>query len=115
MRVIKSNGREWKIVLLQGAYHLQDDTGASIGPFFSVGQATEWVHGHVSDDAELMTEICAHADKVEAHADKVEQGIAQSRARSLAADLAIRFTHRTASEIEEKIKEVWRARHLRCD
>lgn len=106
MRVIKSNGREWKIVLLQGAYHLQDDAGALVGPFFSVGQATEWVQGYVSEDAELMAEICAHADKV-------QDGVAQSEAGSLPTVLAARFPHRTASEIEDKIKEVWRARHLR--
>lgn len=109
MRVIKSNGREWKIVLLQGAYHLQDDAGALTGPFFSVGQATEWVKGYVSHDADLMAEICAHADKV-------EEGTAQSRAgSSLATDLAARFSHRTASEIEDKLKEVWRARRLRWE
>ena len=109
MRVIRSNGREWKIVLLQGVYHLQDDTGALVGPFFSVGQATEWVRGYVSDDAELMAEICAHADKV-------EEGKAQpAKAESLATALAARFRQRTVSEIEDKIKEVWRARHLRWD
>lgn len=40
--MIKSNGREWKIVLLRGVYHLQDDTGALAVAFFSVGHATEW-------------------------------------------------------------------------
>ena len=108
MRVIKSNGREWKVVLLQGVYHLQDDTGVLAGPFFSVGQATEWVKGRVSDDAALMTEICAHADKV-------EEGIAQVQAGSLVTALAAKFPHRTASEIEDEIKVVWRARHLHWD
>lgn len=60
----------------------------------------------MSDDTRLMEEINAHAEAAE------ERRTIFADLGAVAISLAAKYPHRSAAEIEEKARAVWRSRDL---